>query len=87
MTKDDLRRLQHAIEQLRGSQSVHVATFHLTEQLSGKIWQGEAQVFDLQGHRTAPARSTKIEIRFGILTRKVVRCGIFKSRDEPVRVS
>src|SRR5688572_29005072 len=31
-----------------------------------------------------PARSIKIEIRFGILTRKVVRRGIFKSRDELV---
>jgi hypothetical protein len=31
-----------------------------------------------------PDGSIKIEIRFGILTRKVVRRGIFKSRDELV---
>jgi lysophospholipid acyltransferase (LPLAT)-like uncharacterized protein len=54
MTQDDLRRLQNAIQQLHSCQSAHVATIPLTEQRSGKIlWQGEVQIFDLHGHRTA----------------------------------
>jgi len=54
MTHDDIRRLQRAIHQLYGCQSAHTATIPLTEQRCGKIlWQGEVQIFHLQGHGTA----------------------------------
>ena len=54
MTQDDLCGLQNAIEQLRGCQSVHVATIHLTEQRNGNFfWRDEVRIFDLQGHPTA----------------------------------
>ena len=54
VTDEDVRRLQTVIQQRYGCQSKHVATIPSTEQCNGKIlWQGEVQIFNLQGHGTA----------------------------------
>ena len=52
--KNSFTRLQIAIRHQHGCASNHVMTIPLTEQLNGRIvWQGEVEIFDLQGHATA----------------------------------
>ena len=52
--QDYLDRLQVTLQQLHNCGAVHVATVPVTEIFQGKtLWQGEVEVFDLQGHPKA----------------------------------
>jgi len=51
---DYLTRLQFAIRQAHNCDAVHNQTVHVHEMFEGKtVWEGEVEVFDLEGHAGA----------------------------------
>lgn len=49
-----IRDLQKAIRATHGCSSRHFTTIPVTEKVRGEVaWQGEVEVFDLNGHPTA----------------------------------
>jgi hypothetical protein len=50
-----LEELQDVIRKLHGVESTHVESVPVKEVFQGRtVWQGIVEVFDLQGHPTAP---------------------------------
>jgi hypothetical protein len=46
-----IEELQEVIERLHGARATHVETVPIKEEFQGQtIWEGEVEVFDLEGH-------------------------------------
>jgi hypothetical protein len=54
MTAEYIQAVQDAIRHMHGCGSRHVATVPVLEAFQGKtVWQGDVEVFDLEGHPKA----------------------------------
>jgi hypothetical protein len=50
----NIEELQNVIRRLHGSEASHVETVPVKESFQGQtVWEGEVEVFDLQGHPNA----------------------------------
>jgi hypothetical protein len=50
----DVQELQDTIKRLHGIKATHIKTVQVKESFDGKtVWEGDVEVFDLQGHPKA----------------------------------